>query len=94
MEKLAWQLLHSLLEYGEVNPLKKRSWTYSLNITFTPVAMVTYGNKISAIQNNKTPALASEQVILMTDTKAVQARILQRASIKRPNKKRTKENIF
>lgn len=53
------QFLPSLLEHGEVNPLKKGSWTYSLNITFTPAAMVTYGNKILAIQN-KTPALASE----------------------------------
>lgn len=46
---------------GEVNPLKKRSWTYSLNITFTPVGKVCESHEVLMVQKKSmTPALASE----------------------------------
>lgn len=47
---------------GELNPLKKRSWTYSLNITFTPVGKVCESHKVLMVQKKKsmTPALARE----------------------------------
>lgn len=38
---------------GEVNPLKKKSWTYSLNITFTPVGKVCESHKVLMVQKKK-----------------------------------------